>query len=200
MGFGGGIWHAGHAWGYQYGGPTSTPNPIPSLIRAGESIPTPYREGRREDGMGRGRGRRGRRTVDPPTPMGQKGVRWCGGGAGVSTVSRPVGIVVGRTRGAFPPRITCSPKPRTGGPRPLDWATWNGGGRKGGRGRQGRGKSKRRRGAGVVTGAVVVATIVVVAFVVAVDKGGEGAANNLGDRGRSYGGPQREGRVIVQGG
>lgn len=130
MGFGGGIWHAGHAWGYQYGGPTSTPNPIPSRIRAGESIPTPYREGRREDGMGRGRGRRGRRTVDPPTPMGQKGVRWCGGGAGVSTVSRPVGIVVGRTRGAFPPRITCSPKPRTGGPRPLDWATWNGVGEK----------------------------------------------------------------------
>ena len=81
MGFGGGIWHAGHAWGYQYGGPTSTPNPIPSRIRAGESIPTPYREGRREDGRGRGRGRRGRRTVDPPTPMGQKGVRWCGGGA-----------------------------------------------------------------------------------------------------------------------
>ena len=42
--------------------------------------------------------------------------------------------------------------------------------------------------------------VVVVAVVVAVDKGAEGAANNLGDRGRSYGGPQREGRVIVQGG
>ncbi len=123
------------------------------------------------------------------------------GRAGVSTVSRPVGILVGRTRGAFPPRITCSPKPRTGGSRPLDWATWNGGGRKGGRGRQGRGKSKRRRGAGIVGGAVVVATVVVVVtFVVAVDKGVESTANNLWDRGRSYGGPQREGRVIVQGG
>ncbi len=193
--------HAGHAGGYRYGGPTSTPNPIPSLTMARESMPTPNWEGRRESGIGRGRGRRGRRTVDPPTPTGQKGVRWCGGGAGVSTVSRPVGIVVGRTRGAFPPRITCSPKPRTGGPRPRDWATWNGDGRKGGRGRQGRGKSKRRRGAGIVGGAVVVATVVVVvAFVVAVDKGAEGAANSLGDRGRSYGGPQREGRVIVQGG
>jgi hypothetical protein len=48
---------------------------------------------------------------------------------------------------------------------------------------------------------VVVGTVVgVVASVVAVDKSAEGAANNLGDRGRSYGGPQREGRVIVQGG
>ncbi len=37
---------------------------------------------------------------------------------------------------------------------------------------------------------VVVGTVVgVVAFVVAVDKGAEGAANNLGDRERSYGGP-----------
>jgi hypothetical protein len=74
--------------------------------------------------------------------------------------------------------------------------------RKGGRGQRGRRKSKRRRGASIVGGAVVVAivVVVVVAFVVAVDKGAEGAANNLGDRGRSYGGPQREGRVIVQGG
>ena len=82
------------------------------------------------------------------------------------------------------------------------WGNQYGGpsGKKGGRGRQGRGKSKRRRGAGIGTGAVVVATIIVVAFVVAIDQGGEGAANNLGDRGRSYGGPQREGRVIVQGG
>jgi hypothetical protein len=122
-----------------------------------------------------------------------------------------VGIVVGRTRGAYPPRITCSPKPRPGGPRPRGWATWNGGGRKGGRGQRGRRKSKRRRGASIVGGAVVVAIVVVVvaivvvvvavvAVVVAVDKGAEGAANNLGDRGRSYGGPQREGRVIVQGG
>ena len=123
--------------------------------------------------------------MDPPTPMlGQKGVRWCGGGAGVSTVSRPVGIVVGRTRGAYPPRITCSPKPRPGGPRPRGWATWNGGGKKGGRGQRGRRKSKRRRGASIVGGAVVVAiVVVVVAFVVAAYKGAEGAANNLGDRG-----------------
>ena len=46
---------------------------------------------------------------------------------------------------------------------------------------------------------VVVATVVtvVVAYVVAADKGAEGAANYLGDRGRSYGGPKREGGVVV---
>ncbi len=78
---GGGFLHAGHAGGYRYGGPTSTPNPIPSLTRARDPIPTPNREGRREDGKGRGRGRRGRRTVDPPTPMlGQKGFDGAGVG------------------------------------------------------------------------------------------------------------------------
>ncbi len=157
----------------RYRGSTTTPNPIPSLTGAWEPRPTPNREGRRKGGIGGGRERRRRRTVDPPTSMGQKRVRWCGGGEGDSTVSRPVGIVVVRTCGAFrAPRVT---KPRTGGPGPLEGTTWNEGGRKGGRGRQGRAKSKRRSGASVVGG----------------------AANILGDRERSYGGPKREGRVIV---
>jgi hypothetical protein len=47
-----------------------------------------------EEGIGGGRERRRRRTVDPPTPMGLEGARWCGGEEGDSTVSRPVGIVV----------------------------------------------------------------------------------------------------------
>ena len=66
LGFGGGIRHAGHAWGYRYGGPTSTPNPIPSLIRAGESIPIPYREGRREDGERKGEKRETYRGASYP--------------------------------------------------------------------------------------------------------------------------------------
>ncbi len=76
-------------------------------------------------------------------------------------------------------------KLRTGGPRPRERTTWNGGGRKGGRGRQ------------IARVVVAVVVAVVAAVVVVADKGAEGAANNLGDRGWSYGGPKREGRVIV---
>ncbi len=39
---GGGFLHAGHAGGYRYGGPTSIPNPIPSLTMARDPIHTPY--------------------------------------------------------------------------------------------------------------------------------------------------------------
>jgi hypothetical protein len=107
-----------------------------------------------------------------------------GGGEGDSTVFLPVGIVVVRTRAAFrAPRVT---EPRTGGPRLRKRTTWNGGGRKGGRGRLGKGEGNSRGGASVVRVAAIVG-----------NEGVEGAANHLGGGGRSYGGPQREGRVIM---
>ncbi len=73
----------------------------------------------------------------------------------------------------------------------ADRVKW--GRRQGGRGQRGKGEGSSR---GSVI--VVVVTAVVGGTAIVGNEGVEGAANHLGDGGRSYGGPKREGRVIVQ--